>query len=464
MSYSYERIERRGTSRQHRTTFGYWVPLVVTVTVAAAGVVAWIWSERRDDDEDGYDYGGRDSDREGRPGRPPPHYGDLGPGETSFATGAEGPHGDVSSEGVVARMSGALRRTPSPQQLLDGASKKAAAGVAAVGAVVGGALSSIREEDKDDYGDHSRWSTEQTAQDSRQSMQVRRDASGNVVGDRQATMSGALGVSGSSTGRSVQQPGATKRKTVAIVVSAESSIGNFDEDSGYHHDDPAFVQSILSHLPGHINPATTRTFVLIYSPDLKQHPLSSASAARPGESITSSYSNIGHEDVRTPGEETDKPLSTLDPRPLLSPSSGADTPRTPTLPVSSSPAFTTLYTQAQAIVEKDHMIMPFTTPAGHVHMLRHLAPEAVYIQESLCGDNGDVVTHVSGWVGQVVVVVGAEGGHGGLVDSEDEVAQASEKGEQWWQKAERVGLGKGVEVVEGMRIGEDWGRRIGGAE
>src|SRR5271154_5246260 len=62
MSYSYERVERRrrattggGSSFGHtgrRTAFGYWLPLAVTVTAATIGLVAWIWSERRDDEED----------------------------------------------------------------------------------------------------------------------------------------------------------------------------------------------------------------------------------------------------------------------------------------------------------------------------------------------------------------------------------------------------------------------------
>jgi len=125
--------------------------------------------------------------------------------------------------------------------------------------------------------------------------------------------------------------------------------------------------------------------------------------------------------------------------------------------------FDTIYSQAQALVEKDTMIMPFTTPTGHIHLLRHLGPEIVYIQESLSGSGGDVVTHISNWVGQIVLVVGDKGGHGGLVDSEDERGHSGDdtRGD-WWQNDPRIGLGKGVEVVEGLRVGEDWRRRVGG--
>jgi hypothetical protein len=100
------------------------------------------------------------------------------------------------------------------------------------------------------------------------------------------------------------------------------------------------------------------------------------------------------------------------------------------------------------------MVLPFTTPTGHVHILRHLNPEIVYLQESLAGENGDVITHLQSWLRQdVVLVVGADGGHGGLADSESE-AEHVEK------KEHRVGRGRGVVVVEGVRVGDDWARRV----
>ena len=180
--------------------------------------------------------------------------------------------------------------------------------------------------------------------------------------------------------------------------------------------------------------------------------------------MTSSFSNIAHEEALTPGEETEKPLESIDPEPI-----GVSRPGSGPLPAlkltgSESSSFRALYTHAQALVETDAMILPFTTSSGHVHMLRHLAPETVYVQESLSGNDGDAVTHISGWVGQVVVVVGAEGGHGGLVDSDDEAAHETVESERWWQRGDRVGLGKGIDVVDGMRIGEDWKRRVGGLE
>jgi len=184
---------------------------------------------------------------------------------------------------------------------------------------------------------------------------------------------------------------------------------------------------------------------------MKAHPLSPANAPRPSASMTSSFSNISQADAHTPGATPgDFPggpggiLANVDPAPIDE----------------SSSLYKTLHNQAQALVEKDTMIMPFTSRMGHVHLLRSLAPETVYIQESLCGHDGDIVANLSGWVKQTVVVIGDEGGHGGLVDTDDEMASAHARGEIWWQKEERTGLGKRVAVVESLKVGDDWRRRV----
>ena len=218
MSYSYDRYERQrrqtyGASSR-RSTLGYWVPLVFTVTAATIGLAAWIWSERRDDGDDDYDYDRREARRDNEP----PHgsgYDGVGSRRSEDVLGTGAAHGEDPS--MIARMSGALRRTPSPQQLFDGASRKVAAGVAAAGAVVGGALSSIKEEDKRDFEDHSRWSEEAESRN------------GGPTGDQGP---GPKGIDPTTTGigSSSRQPtsvsqrhGGLKRKTVAIVVSSESS-------------------------------------------------------------------------------------------------------------------------------------------------------------------------------------------------------------------------------------------------
>ncbi len=92
-------------------------------------------------------------------------------------------------------------------------------------------------------------------------------------------------------------------------------------------------------------------------------------------------------------------------------------------------------------------------------MLRHLGPETVYLQASLAGNTGEQINQIKSWVDQIVLVVGDDSGHGGLADSEDEHGTAAEK---WWLDDPRIGLGKGVEVVDGLRVGEDFRRRVAG--
>jgi len=90
-------------------------------------------------------------------------------------------------------------------------------------------------------------------------------------------------------------------------------------------------------------------------------------------------------------------------------------------------------------------------------MLKHLGPEIVYVSESLSGKDGSNVQAIKDWVGQIVVVVGGDAA--GLVETEDEMSGQEKK---WWEGSDMVGLGKGVEVVDAIRLGDDWDRRVGG--
>ena len=214
MSFSYDRYDRSRQSSNRRTTLGFWVPLVFTVTVATAGAVAWIWSARQEDEDSSDDadlsYG---EDRDGS----------YPPGARASREG--GAHDD---ESIVSRVQGIIRRSPSPQQVLEKMSKTATAGVAAAGAAVGGVLASIREEDKDDFGDHSRWSEEAA---------LRRN-----VEAQSAQSTAAVDVQTRSFAESVRkgpQNYTGKRKTVAIVVSAESLMDNLHEDDGSYHSEQA---------------------------------------------------------------------------------------------------------------------------------------------------------------------------------------------------------------------------------
>lgn len=229
MSSSYDRYERtqRGSSSR-RGTFSYWIPLALTVTVATVGIVAWIWSERSDEEDelppppggDGVyprsEYG-RNPEGSIRTG--PPSYADVRPGEVAYGTApASRPE---ESQSYMARMSGALRRTPSPQQVFDGASRSVMGGIGAVGAVVGTALGSIMEENKDAYKEHNAWSEEAEARAAGVSPPA------GPIELRESTP----GVS------SARVPvGSGKRKTVAVVVSADTTLEDLDVDSGEFHE------------------------------------------------------------------------------------------------------------------------------------------------------------------------------------------------------------------------------------
>jgi hypothetical protein len=117
------------------------------------------------------------------------------------------------------------------------------------------------------------------------------------------------------------------------------------------------------------------------------------------------------------------------------------------------------------------MVMPFSQPNGFVHMLRHIGPDLAYVVDALSGTSGSNIADLKNWVPQTIVVVGSDGtGLSGLVDTDDE-DHNTKKGKstehsvsKWWESTDMVGLGKGVEVVDGTRLTDDYERRVGGRE
>ncbi|KAI6091025.1 hypothetical protein F4821DRAFT_227312 [Hypoxylon rubiginosum] len=423
MSSSYEssRSRRRGV-------WSHWVPLVVTLTVATVGVAAWAWSQRSNENEEeesdpepaDLDYENADYGENppygayGRESHPPPGANRGSRDDVSYGVGEIHPEATGASAGWGSQVSAAVRRTPSPQQFLQNASKTVAASMAgvgsAVGSAMGSALAAIREEDKNAYADHETWSEEAEARKEKSPPSQAKDPS-------------------------------RRRKTVAIVVSADTNMDNFNADDFHEH------ASVLSHIPRNTDFAKIKLFILIYAPGIKETALEGSTGNLPPASLSSSFSNIGNEQAHTPGEEVKSPLLS---------SNTANTP------------FNAVYSQALALVEKETMIIPFTTPAGHVHILRHLQPEVIYLQESLAGEDGNVITQLQTWLKyDVILIVGADGGHGGLADSESEAEKPEKekkKEDLWWQRVERVGRGRGVVVVDSMKVGDDWGRRVQGKE
>lgn len=180
------------------------MPLAVTLTVATAGLAAWVWSQRKESPEDhttepdpGLDYENADygenpaygASAERRRMAPPSDQGRQR--DQSYATGSEAAEGNAAGWG--SRVSSAFTSNPG---------KTVAAGVAAAGAAVGKALASIREEDKPEH-DANPWPEER---------EVRREK-----------------------GPAPPQPIHKKRKTVAIVISADSQFSDDDEDIAHEH-------------------------------------------------------------------------------------------------------------------------------------------------------------------------------------------------------------------------------------
>ena len=211
MSSDSSRSRRRGL-------WSFWVPVVVTVTVATAGAAAWAWSQRSDEDDEqeepGLDYenaeyGGnpihgssRDLQGSGVSETTPFSHGQ---GTSYGVTEAAQAEASGASAGWGAQMSGALRRTPSPQQFLSDAGKRITTGIAGVGAAVGSALAAIREEDKNAYADHETWSEEAEARKERPE----------------------------ASSQTQPRDGGKRRKTVAIVVSADTQMGDL-EGAAFH--------------------------------------------------------------------------------------------------------------------------------------------------------------------------------------------------------------------------------------
>ncbi|KAK1086750.1 hypothetical protein LTR48_003242 [Friedmanniomyces endolithicus] len=141
--------------------------------------------------------------------------------------------------------------------------------------------------------------------------------------------------------------------------------------------------------------------------------------------------------------------------------------------------FDALYTQALSLVSHPSQILCFTTPTSYTSLLRHLAPNLAYVSDLLAGEEGATIANLRGWVGSAVVVVGDDG-TGGLAETETDEMETEneaevggggvgrkrrERGEKWYERSGGiVGLGKGVEVVDVARVGDDWVKRVGGRE
>jgi len=297
---------------RRQSVLGFWVPLVVTSTIALGGLAAWIWSERSEHDDHDYPpgkpqrpgpgpggpsysqggpqpsysqgsppsypqgqqsssqgvtgvggmpaYGGPiPSQSAGPQGGPPPAPGGGGEAPSYYGSGASQSRGQgqsdthyeegQSQQTFLGQVRGAMRRTPSPQQFLDHASKQVSAGIAAAGSALGSIMEDPEHDrrvyddrgqgeqgqrkrgdkredrEREGFSDHERWSEEADEK-------VR-------VGEVEAESERRADVARS--GR--EDPGKGRaRKTVAVVVSADTNMdGKMDEE------DIVYDQRAVSH-------------------------------------------------------------------------------------------------------------------------------------------------------------------------------------------------------------------------
>jgi len=73
-------------------------------------------------------------------------------------------------------------------------------------------------------------------------------------------------------------------------------------------------------------------------------------------------------------------------------------------PAPADAAYDNLYSHALTLVPHPAHIIPFSVSTSFIHLLRHLAPQFVYVQEDLAGVGGEHLAQIKGWVARVVLV------------------------------------------------------------
>jgi hypothetical protein len=173
---------RRRQVRPRRSALGYWLPLAVTVTIATAGLAAWIWSERQHDNDD--DDNDRHDDTEDDTYDHPLDYPEDIPHTREQAP-------DSGDQGFLSRVTG---RTPSPQQFFDNAGQRMRS---AVGLSGPGTAGRQEEGGEPAFSDNEHWNEEAETK---------------------------------RTQRSSNQPANKPKRTVVVVLNGEEQ----EDDSDYN--------------------------------------------------------------------------------------------------------------------------------------------------------------------------------------------------------------------------------------
>ena len=187
---------RRRQARPGRSALGYWLPLAVTVTIATAGLAAWIWSERQHDDDD--DDNDRHEDTEDDTYDHPIDYPEDIPHSREQTI-------DSSDQGFLSRVTG---RTPSPQQFLDSAGQRIRSAVGLSNSSAAG-----RPEERGDpaFSDNEHWNEEAETKRSQRA---------------------------TSSSHATSKP----KRTVVVVLNGEEP-----EDGSIHNNEHAVSSAKISH-------------------------------------------------------------------------------------------------------------------------------------------------------------------------------------------------------------------------
>jgi hypothetical protein len=196
-------------------------------------------------------------------------------------------------------------------------------------------------------------------------------------------------------------------------------------------------RSLLSQFHRPMKLHNTNPWILLHSPHLDAHPLSPPTAIP---------AKLKH------GPKSTDHLQVQEPIPMMMPSPSLAAQRTPHDDLNKSSYEIALEVLPESCPKTN--IIPFSAAESLVPLIRDLAPEIVYIEESAMDENGVVVDDIlsGGFVQTIVVVVG---GDAELMDDE--------RGDgKWWgeQGLVRKRHGKRVEVVEMWAVEDDWRRRV----
>ncbi|KAF8251538.1 hypothetical protein K440DRAFT_658636 [Wilcoxina mikolae CBS 423.85] len=271
----------------------------------------------------------------------------------------------------------------------------------------------------------------------------------SAVVDRGATPTVPISaVTGSVENTQQYVPPPKPKKTIAIVIQEQKATQGHDSDGDFEEvHGPS--RPLLSHLPRPLKLTNTNLYILIYSPHLPEHPLSSpptatTTAQQPAQlqPVTASVDSL------TIGVPSPMPSPSLPPQRFHEDINKSS------------------YELAKSLLPAEtprEQIMPFVDHSSVIPMLRQLDPEVVYFEEASVDIEGKIVDELlgGGSVGRVVVVVG--GDDDGLISSDDEALQQRKRGEgKWWGENGEVRNrhGRRVEVVEKWTLEEDWRRRV----